>query len=369
MSGRALEITIGLRTLIVGALVVALAAATVAIKETLVAVFLGLFLALVFELPVRMVMRRAKVTRGKAATVVTIGVAGLAAVLLLLLLVPVVGALRDFLHDLPQLVADLRESDELSWTGDTGVGGNVQDGAEGVAAYVPETISAVVGVAGNAFSVLLGVSTLFFLTLFLLVDMPRLRGAVGSVLMPDDAQRWLPVWERITRTVSRWAIGALGVAVIAGVVQGGTAFLLGSSYWLALGLIAGFLDLIPMIGATIAGFLLVPTLLAEQGLTAAVIMLVVILVYQQLENNIVTPAIQGKATEISAFFVVLGVTIGSALLGVLGALVAVPVTASLQIIVREVAAARQARVRTAYATDPLGRVQPEGVEELAGAEP
>jgi predicted PurR-regulated permease PerM len=275
---------------------------------------------------------------------------------------------RDFLHALPDLVAELRESGELSWVGDSGVGGNVQDGAESVSSYVPEAISAVIGVAGNAFAVALGVSTLFFLTLFLLIDMPRLRGAVGSLLMPDDAERWLPVWERITRTVSRWAIGAIVVATIAGTVQGGTALLLGSSYWLALAFIAGALDLIPMIGATIAGFILVPTVLAEEGLLDAVIMLVVILVYQQLENNVVNPAIQGKASEISPFFVILGVTIGGALLGVLGALVAVPVTASLQIVARELAKARQARVQEAYAADPLQREPLTAPEELAGAE-
>ena len=86
-------------------------------------------------------------------------------------------------------------------------------------------------------------------------------------------------------------------------------------------------------------------------------MLVVILIYQQLENNVVHPAIQGKATEISPFFVILGVTIGSALLGVLGALVSVPVAASLQIVTQELAKARQAKVREAYAADPL-RVPP-----------
>ena len=367
MNDRPIQISIGLRTLVVGALVVALAAAAIAIKESLLVVFLGLFIALVLELPVRELTRRTSMSRSKSAVVVILGVALLGAGLLLIFLVPVVGALRDFLHDLPELVADLRESDELSWVGDSGVGANAQEGAEGVAAFVPETISAVLGVAGETFGVLLALSTLFFLTLFLLIDMPRLRSGVGSLLMPDDAERWFPVWERITRTVSRWAMGAAVVAVIAGTVQGGTAYLLGSSYWLALGLIAALLDLIPMIGATIAGFVLVPVLLAEEGLTAALIMLVVIVVYQQVENNIVTPTIQGKATEISAFFVILGVTLGSALLGVLGALVAVPVTASLQIIARELAAARQARVREAYATDPLGR-EPLSLEELAEAD-
>ena len=74
-------------------------------------------------------------------------------------------------------------------------------------------------------------------------------------------------------------------------------------------------------------------------------MLVVIVIYQQLENNILTPTIQGKATDISGYssssWVV---TIGSALLGVLGALVAVPVAASLQIVIQEVSKARKAKV-------------------------
>ena len=106
------------------------------------------------------------------------------------------------------------------------------------------------------------------------------------MLTPTSADRTLELWERITRIISRWAIGALAIAVIAGTVQGTTAWLLGSSFALALGLIAGFLDLIPNIGATIAGFILTLVLLAEEGLTAALIMLAVVLVYQQVENNL-----------------------------------------------------------------------------------
>jgi len=84
----------------------------------------------------------------------------------------------------------------------------------------------------------------------LICDAPRLKGALASILPPGEAGRTEALWERITRTVSRWAIGAATIAVIAGTVQGGTAWILGSSYALALGVIAGFLDLIPNIGAT-----------------------------------------------------------------------------------------------------------------------
>jgi predicted PurR-regulated permease PerM len=162
--------------------------------------------------------------------------------------------------------------------------------------------------------------------------------------MPGDEERWLGVWERVTASVSRWAIGVVVIATIAGTIQGTTAWLLGSSYAVALGLIAGLLDMIPNIGATIAGFVLVPTLWAEEGLTAAIVMLVVVLLYQQLENNILTPKIQGKAVNISAFFIIVSVTLFGALLGVLGALTAVPIAATIQIFVQELTKARRERM-------------------------
>ncbi len=346
---RVVSITIPVRALLLAVVVLAVAAAFISIKETLVVVFIGIFLALVFEIPVRAFMRWTKRGRGLSATIVVLGAILVATVFGLLLLVSLVGAVRDLLKDTPTIVEQLRESDGLSWLGDSGAAKNVQQGADDLASTIPTSIDALLGVAGDAFTVALTVFTVTFLALFLIVDMERLKGAAGSVLMPGDRERWLDVWERITHTVSRWAIGALTIAVIAGTVQGGTAWLLGSSYALALGVIAGVLDLIPNLGATIAGFILVPTIWAEEGLTAALIMLVVVLVYQQIENNILGPTIYGKAVNISAFFVILGVTLFGALLGVLGALVAVPITASLQIVVQEVTKARRASVAAAQA--------------------
>ncbi len=338
------------RTLIAAAVVAGLSVAVVSIADTLLVVFLGVFLALVFEVPLRAFVRWTKLGRGLSATIVVLGTAVAVTLLALVLLVPLVSSLRDFLKGLPQLVEDLRNSGELSWLGDSGAAENTQQGATNLADSIPHAISSILGVAGSAFSVGLTVFTLLFLTLFLLIDMERLRGVVRSMLLPDAAERWLDVWERVTQTVSRWAIGALTIALIAGTVQGGTAALLGSSYALALGIIAGFLDLIPNLGATIAGFILVPTILAEEGLTDALIMLAVVLVYQQIENNLLSPTIYGKAVNISAFFVILGVTLFGALLGVLGALVAVPITASLQIVAQEVTKARRATIAAARST-------------------
>jgi putative heme transporter len=341
------ELLLPVRTLLLVATAVGIFAAFRAIGDTFLIVFVGIFLALVFEYPVRFVMTKTRLSRGLAATVTVLGSALVVTLFFLLLLVPLVGAVRDFLQNLPTIVRELRDSGELSWLGGSGAAENVQSGAQEVSLSIPDAISAVLGVAGDFFGVFLAVFTILFICLFLLTDVANLKRSLASVLMPGEDDRWLGVWERVTESVSRWAIGVIVIAVIAGTLQGTTAWLLGSSYALALGLIAGLLDMIPNIGATIAGFILVPTLWAEEGLTAALIMLAVVLVYQQLENNILTPKIQGKAVRLSGFFIIVAVTLFGALLGVLGALTAVPLAATLQIFVQELTRARRERVAAA----------------------
>ena len=343
-TSRRVELLVPVRTLIVVAAAVGVLGAFRAIGDTFLIVFVGIFLALVFEYPVRFVMKKTGLSRGLAATVTVLGSALAVLLFFLLLLVPLVGAVRDFLQDLPTIVEGLRESDELSWLGDSGAAENVQSGAQEIAQRIPDAISSVLGIAGDFFGVFLAAFTILFICLFLLTDVANLKRSLASVLMPGEDERWLGVWERVTESVSRWAIGVLVIAAIAGTIQGTTAWLLGSSYALALGMIAGLLDMIPNIGATIAGFILVPALWAEEGVTAAVIMLIVVLAYQQLENNIVTPKVQGTAVRLSGFFIIVAVTLFGALLGVLGALTAVPLAATLQIFVQELTKARREHV-------------------------
>jgi predicted PurR-regulated permease PerM len=346
---RRVELILPIRTVLIVVAAIGLVAAFRSIGDTFLIVFIGIFLALVFEYPVRFVIAKTGLSRGLAATLTVLGSALAVVLLALFLLVPLVGDLRDFLHDLPSTVQSLRDAGELSWLGDSGAAENVQEGADKIAVSVPDAISAVLGIGGTFFDIFLASFTLLFICLFLLTDIDRLKRSLASVLMPGEDERWLAVWEQVTTAVSRWAIGLVVIASIAGTVQGTTAWLLGSSYAVALGVIAGLLDMIPNIGATLAGFILVPTLWAEEGATAAFIMLVVVLVYQQVENNILTPKIQGKAVNLSAFFIILAVTLFGALLGVLGALTAVPLAATIQIFVQELTKARRAQVAAANA--------------------
>ena len=239
-----------------------------------------------FEGPVRLVQRKTHLGRGMAATVTVIGALVVLALLALVLLKPFLEGMQSFLKDLPQTVEQLRNSDELGFLGDTSAASTVQSGAQSVSNAVPDALGALVGFAGSIASAGLAVFLITFICLFFLCEVGDLKASLASVLPQRKEEVWLPLWDRVTTMVSRWAIGVVIIAAIAGTTQGLTAYLLGSHYAIALGLIAGFLDMIPNIGATIAGFILTLVLLAEQGLTAALIMLAVVLVYQQIENSI-----------------------------------------------------------------------------------
>jgi predicted PurR-regulated permease PerM len=372
--GRRVELILPMRTVLLVAATLGVLAAFREIGDTFLIVFVGIFLGLVFEYPVRYVIAKTHMSRGLAATVTVLGTALAVVLLALLFLVPLVGGVRDFLHDLPQTVQQLFDSGELDSLADSGAAENVQSGADKISASVPDAISAVLGIAGDFFGAFLATFTILFICLFLLTDAGKLKRALGSVLMPGEDERWLGVWERVTATISRWAIGVVVIATIAGTTQGLTAWLLGSSYAIGLGVIAGLLDMIPNIGATIAGFVLVPALWAEEGITAAIIMLIVLLVYQQIENNVLTPKIQGKAVNLSGFFIIIAVTLFGALLGVLGALTAVPLAAMIQIFLQELTKARREQVAEAKAAlervsdeSPDRPVRPPGDENYEGA--
>src|SRR5215510_11838336 len=117
---RRVDLYLPIRTLLIVAAAIGVMAALVSIGDTFLVVFIGIFLALVFEYPVRFVMAKTNMSRGLAATVTVLGSAVLVTVLFLVLLVPLVGGVRDFLKELPATVQELRDSSELSWLGDSG---------------------------------------------------------------------------------------------------------------------------------------------------------------------------------------------------------------------------------------------------------
>jgi predicted PurR-regulated permease PerM len=330
-------------------------------RQAVLWIFIALFLAIVLSTPVSWLEERAGMRRGNAAMIVVLGLVGLVALLAYLLVSPFVGALTDLIDDLPSIVERIRNSDLFRQLDRrTDVGEQLQRRAESLAAELPTRLGDAFEVGGRVFGFGLGALSIVFMTLFLVIDLPNLSRSLHSVLFPRDSSRMGMLEERITRTIGRYALGAIAIAAIAGTVQGTAAWLLGVPFALALGILAGLLGLIPQVGATLAAVVLSLVALT-QGIPQALIMLVVCIGYQQVENFVLQPTIQGRAAEISGFFVIASVVVGAALLGVVGALIAVPLTASAQIVIRELTAERRAAVALAHAaTRPTGGSVTEG---------
>ena len=351
-ASKRVEITISTRTLVTILGTIAVVWAFVAARQAVLWIFIALFLAIVLSTPVNWLEERRGMKRGTAAILVVLGLGAVLGLLVYLLVSPFVGAVRDLIEDLPGIVERIRSS-ELFQRLDrrTELGEELQRRAETLAADLPSKLGDAFEVGGRIFGFGLGALSIVFMTLFLVIELPSLSRAMHSVLFPRDSTRVAMLEERITRTIGRYAVGAVAIAFIAGTVQGTAAWLLGVPFALALGIVAGLLGLIPQVGATLAAVILSLVALT-QGVPQALAMLAVCIGYQQLENYVLQPTIQGRAADISGFFVIASVIVGAALLGVVGALIAVPLVASAQIVIREITAERRAAVALAHAAVP-----------------
>jgi predicted PurR-regulated permease PerM len=189
--------------------------------------------------------------------------------------------------------------------------------------------------------------TIIFLTFFMLLEggawIERLYG-----LLPERSQpRWRRVGHDVYRTIGGYITGNLLISLIAGVSITVVLLVMGVPYAVALGLLVAVLDLIPLAGATIAGIIVVAVSFLH-SVPAGIVVAIFFIVYQQLENHFLQPVIYGRTVQLSPLVVLVAVLVGAALAGILGALAAIPVAGTIQVLVRDMLAQR----RTAGALAP-----------------
>jgi predicted PurR-regulated permease PerM len=271
------------------------------------------------------------------------------ALVVLVIVQAMTNAVRDFSHDLPHIVDQVRHSRFGSFVNSrSGSLDTLRRHASDITRGVGKFSGGVAHVGVSAFGAVTLVVSVVFLTLFGLIDEPHVRDWVGSMLYRDSRERYLRVTDRIIVSTSRYMLGNLAISVICGTVYGVTAVILGLPYPLALAVIAAILDLVPNIGATLAG-IIIGIVALSVSLEAMIVLLIVIVVYQQIENYILQPTIIGKAAQISGFTVLASVLAFGALFGLIGAIIGVPIAAGLQIVIEELTAGRRARIAAADA--------------------
>jgi len=344
---REVEVFISIRTILLVGVAVALAWALASIGDVLLLIFVSIFTVAVLSPVVGVMERRLRWNRAVCSTVLVLGIVILVGGALLVMLQSMVDAVRGFSDSLPRLVEEARNS---------GLGGLINGGSDSLDTlkeHTNEITSGVATVSGglaqvgvSAFGAVTLVFSVIFLTLFGLIDEPRVRASIGGLLYRDRRKRYREVTDRILQTTSRYMLGNLAISVICATVYGVTAVILGLPYVLALALIAGILDLIPYIGALLAGIIIGIAALSV-SLGALIVFVIVIVVYQLVENYILQPTIIGRVTRVSGFTVIVSVLVFGSLFGIIGAIIGVPIAAAIEIILEEATAARRARIAAA----------------------
>jgi predicted PurR-regulated permease PerM len=314
------------------------------VRTILELVLIAAFLALALNPLVSVLERRIGNRRGVASVIVVLGLLLLFMVFLAALLTPLYEEMRSFATRAPGLIDELRNWSVFKRFDDRyDFATRLEEGATQYSDRLPAQAGNLLGVATAVVTGFGKALTVLFMTLFLLLEIPRFLRTITELLRPGAADRSLVVFDQVNGTIARWTAGVLFIATIAGTVTGVSAWLLGVPFALALALLVGVLDLIPLVGATI-GSIVVVLVAFTHSLTAGIVMLILAVIYQFLENHIIQPVVMRKSIDVSPFIVLVSVLIGASLLGIIGALLAIPIAGSVQVVLRQLLEVRRSRV-------------------------
>ena len=304
------------------------------VRGVLMLVFIAAFLALAFGPLVDRFCRRG-LPRAAAilATylVILLGVVAVGTIVV----PPMVDGVDQLSRDVPGYVDDLRSSKQFrEYDNRYHITEKVNDQVRRLPTRLDDATGALAAVTVGVFSTLVQLVTVLSMTFFMLLNG---RGLVDFLLrqLGPREPRYRMLADDIYRSVSGYVAGNLLISLIAGSVTWLTLTLLGVPFAVPLAVLMAFLDLIPLIGATIGSVLIAAVAAFHDFPTALIVWGVVAIAYQQVENNILQPLIYRRTVDVPPLAVIVAILVGSSLLGVLGALLAIPLAAAVQIVARD----------------------------------
>ncbi|MDA3648737.1 AI-2E family transporter [Saccharopolyspora indica] len=320
--------------------VAALAVLAYAARNMLVLIFVGFFLALGVE-PVVAWLQRHRWRRGMAIAAVILAVVLLVGLVVLFAVLPAIGQLGHFAAQLPDLLSRLgvRLGDhQLRATlDDPAVHDKVREAVEKGAAFLASALGAGFAVIGTLLGGVFAACTAGALLVYFSLAMPRLQGAMtrAAAKHPGRPEAILSAMSRVGGYVTGQAL----VSLCAGAVSFVFFLIAGIPYPALLALVVAALDAVPQIGATLASVAGILVALS-QSLSLAVITLLFFICYQAFENYLIAPRVFARTVELSPLAAFVAILLGGSLAGVLGALIALPITAALKVLYRQARAER-----------------------------
>jgi len=317
---------------------------------------ISIFLAVALSPAVNRLAARMK--RGFAIALVYLGLLLVPILLIALIVPPLITEANNFAENVPQYADDVTEFVQKNerlrdLNEDYDITGKLQDEAGKLPGRLGGAAGTLRDIGFGIVSSLFALLTILVMTAFLLGSGNRWIGQFIASRPPQQRERIRRSLQHIAGAISGYMAGALTIAVIAGIATYVVLTILGVPFSGPLAVLAGLMSLIPMVGATIAAVLIGVVTLFEDFPTATIIWAVWTIVYQQLENNLIQPQIQRRTVNVHPFITIVAVLFGGTLLGVMGAIIAVPVAASIQILLREYVDLRTLSIKnTAPAVPP-----------------
>ncbi len=304
-------------------------------RHVLTWILISLFLALALNPAVGWFQEHGLKRRG-AATAVTYLLALAGIVGIGFLFIPtLVNQTNDFVQNLPDYVRDITHGRGRLGFLETKyhIQQRIQDAVrEGGATKVLGLSDVAVSVAKGVITIVVATVTILFMTFFMLLEGPGWVDRLYQLLPEQSQPRWRKVGNDIYRTVGGYVTGNLLISLIAGGLTTIVLLIMGVPFAVALGLIVAILDLIPLAGATIAA-ILIGTVAFLHSIPAGIVVVAFFIVYQQVENHLLQPVVYGRTVQLSPLAVLISILIGAELAGILGALGAIPVAGSIQVLI------------------------------------
>ena len=331
-------------------------------REVLTWIVIAVFLSLALNPLVEWLQARGIRRRGMAVAITMLGVVALIVAIGAAFVPILVDQVRDFADALPDYVDDL-----VAGRGPLGFLETdyhiVERVREAIAQGGPGRIvgysGTAVGVARGVVTVVVGAITIFVLVIFMLLEGPKWVERLFDQLPPESEQRWRRIGHKVNVTVGGYVSGALLIALIAGITAGVVLSVFGISYAIALALLVALLDLIPLAGATLGTIVVSLVAFVDRGWVIGVVILVIFVLYQQVENHVLYPLVYSRTVELSPLAILVAVLIGASLAGIIGALAAIPVAGSIQVLLQEWLEYRRERLTIVRQAEP-----PPGLETI-----
>ncbi len=315
------------------------ARAVIDVSSVLLIMGVALFIAIGLN-PIIVALTHRGFSRGAAACTVTLGFLLFVALFVAVAVPPISHEVHDLVTNYPRYKEEL--IDGKGWAGRLAVKLHLTDYLKGKAKLQIPIAGGALGAGKVLLSIGVGTVSLIVLTIYFLIALPGVTRLWLSLIPVSRRERVRLFTDEVYDRVGGFMLGNLVTSVVAGIGTYVWLTMFGVPYALLLALFVALFDLIPLVGSTIAG-IAVSLVALTKGLPVAVATAGFYIVYRFLEDYLLNPRVMKHTVRISPGVTIIATLIGGSLLGLIGALIAIPVAATVHLLLEEVVFSRQNR--------------------------